>query len=137
MKRLRAIRRQLVEDGASEAPKAYVAGPMRGIPEYNAPAFAAATERLRAAGFDVFSPSEEDIALGIQAPPTGRTRKALRQFPIGADLKFIAEGDVVFLLEGWERSEGAQLEAYVARYLGVPLYTYPEGKEVAHVYARV
>jgi len=137
VKRLKAIRRQLVAEGAAEAPKTYVAGPMRGIPEYNAPAFAEATARLRKAGFEVFSPAEEDEVLGIVAPPTGRTRKALRRFPIGNDLKFIAEGDAVFLLEGWERSEGAMLEAYVAKYLGIPLYTYPDGKEVAHVYARV
>ena len=137
MKRLKAIRRQLVADGADDAPKAYVAGPMRGIPEYNAPAFAFATDALRRAGFEVFSPSEKDIALGIKAPPTGRTRKALRRFPIGSDLKWIAEGDAVFVLEGWQKSEGAMLETYVAKYLGIPIYTFPDGKEVTHVYARV
>lgn len=137
MKRFKTIRRQLSEESGREHPRVYVAGPMRGIPEYNAPAFAFATDALRRAGFEVFSPSEEDVALGIVPPPTGRTRKALRRFPIGNDLKFIAEGDGVFLLEGWEQSEGAMLEAYVARYLDIPLYTFPEGKEVAHVYARV
>lgn len=135
MKRLRAICRELAEE-SGRTPRVYVAGPMRGIPEYNAPAFALATDTLRRAGFEVFSPSEEDVALGITAPPTGRTRKALRRFPIGNDLKYIAEGDGVFLLEGWEKSEGAMLEAYVAKYLGIPVYTFPDAQEVPHVYVR-
>lgn len=133
---LKTIRRRLVAGGAPEAPRAYVAGPMRGIPQYNAPAFAVAAEALRDAGFYVFSPAEYDEEIGIVAPPTGRTRKSLRKFPIGNDLKFIAEGDIVFVLEGWEKSEGAMLEAYVARYLDIPVFTFPDGQEVEHVYVR-
>lgn len=135
--KLKTIRRLLISQGAPEAPSVYVAGPMRGLPNFNHEAFAQATVSLRKAGFEVFSPAEKDAELGIVPPPTGRTPKALRRFPIGSDLKWIAEGDAVFVLEGWEKSEGAVLETYVARYLGIPIYTFPEGKEVTSVFIRV
>lgn len=131
--RLNRIRRELAEDSGREAPHVYLAGPMRGIPHFNHEAFAHAAAALREAGFEVFSPAEKDSELGIVPPPTGRTPKALRRFPIGSDLKWIAEGDAVFVLEGWEGSEGALLETYVAKYLGIPIYTFPEGKEVTRV----
>ena len=40
--------------------KVYVAGPMRGIPEFNFPAFFAAADKLRGDGFAVFNPAERD-----------------------------------------------------------------------------
>lgn len=41
--------------------KIYLAGPMRGIPEFNFPAFHAMACRLRAEGNVVFNPAEKDI----------------------------------------------------------------------------
>ncbi len=40
--------------------KVYLAGPMRGLPLFNFPAFADAAAKLRAQGYDVFSPAERD-----------------------------------------------------------------------------
>ena len=40
--------------------KYYIAGPMRGIPEFNFAAFNAAAERLRRDGHLVFNPAERD-----------------------------------------------------------------------------
>ena len=108
-------------------PKCYLAGPMRGLPHWNHEAFASATRRLRRAGWEVFSPHEKDRELGITPPADGQTDEPLTAFPIGDDLKAIAEGDAVFVLPGWENSEGATLEVDVARRLKRPVYSYEKG----------
>lgn len=119
------------EDGSR--PKCYLAGPMRGYDDYNRPVFFAAAEELRLAGWEVFSPAEKDVELGITAPPGGITDKPLRAFPIGDDLKWIAESDAVFLLRGWEDSEGAALETEVAIRLGIPVYLYDDGTKITEL----
>lgn len=110
--------------------KIYVAGPMRGIPEFNFPAFHAATAKLRADGHEVFSPAEKDnerhgvdISKGnatgdedIAAKDHGfNLREAL-----GLDLAWIcAEADAIALLPGWENSKGATAEHATAVALGL------------------
>lgn len=49
------------ESPATSKQTAYLAGPMRGIPEYNFPAFYAAAAALRAHGLNVWSPAENDV----------------------------------------------------------------------------
>jgi len=41
--------------------RCYLAGPMRGIPEYNFPAFFAAATSIRDRGIEVWSPAENDV----------------------------------------------------------------------------
>lgn len=110
--------------------KIYVAGPMRGIPEFNFPAFHAATAKLRGEGWTVFNPAEKDnerhgkdISKGnlhgdeeVAAKEHGfNLREAL-----GCDLAFIcAEADAIALLPGWENSKGAKAEHATAIALGL------------------
>jgi hypothetical protein len=109
--------------------KIYLAGPMRGYAEFNAPAFHAAAIRLRADGHTVFSPAEHSVklfgdavrksaagdegAMGGEAMTIGRT-----VFHI--DLAWICmNADAVYLLPGWETSKGATAERAVALALGL------------------
>lgn len=110
--------------------KIYVAGPMRGIPEFNFPAFYAAAAKLRAAGFVVFNPAERDNekhgtdiskgnATGDESIATQQHGFNLRE-ALGADLEWIcAEADAIALLPGWERSKGANAEHATAIALGL------------------
>lgn len=107
--------------------KIYLAGAMRGIPDFNAPAFRNGARRLREAGHEVFSPVEHDELAGFdwsghsgnlaQAEDEGfGLRKAL-----AADLSWIClHADAVVMLPGWEKSLGATAEVATAHALGLP-----------------
>lgn len=105
----------------------YVAGPMRGIPGFNFPAFNDAAARLRKAGFVVFNPAERDIAHGFTGEGMtgnedlndGNIRFDLRQ-ALNDDLSWIAQhADIICLLPGWEKSAGARAEMSLAAALGL------------------
>jgi hypothetical protein len=108
--------------------KVYVAGPMRGVPEFNFPAFNAAAAQLRALGHEVFNPAERDIekygkgvnnAAGDMGQAVREVNFSLRD-ALGADLAWIcAEADAIALLPGWANSQGATAEAFTGVALGL------------------
>lgn len=108
----------------------YLAGPMRGYPKFNFPAFFAAAAKLRAEGHEVFSPAEKDIQKHgnklwenskgslVEAEKKGFSlREAL-----GLDLAYICKhADGVALLPGWKKSKGARAEKATAEALGLDI----------------
>ena len=86
----------------------YIAGPMAGIPDNNFPAFSAAEEWLEAQGWKPINPAKFDAVFGDN--PTGRLLDAV----CNAELAVIPHLDAIYLLRGWERSEGAKKELEVA-----------------------
>lgn len=106
----------------------YLAGPMRGIPNFNAPAFKAAATALREAGHIVFSPAERDELVHGPAAlwsPTGKLADAEAHgfdlhVALKADLIWLCDcADAIALLPGWETSRGATAERAVAKALGL------------------
>lgn len=115
--------------------RAYLAGPMRGIRDFNFPAFHAATARLRAAGHEVFNPAEKDEEMhgpDISRSDTGNLNDIKgRGFDLRAtlamDLDWICRhAEAVVLLPGWENSKGARAEMYVAQALGLQVLMYED-----------
>lgn len=113
--------------------KIYLAGPMRGIPNFNFPAFDYAAAKLRAQGFEVFSPAErdrvihgdklEDNATGDEAEATKAVGFSLRE-ALGADTHYICmTADAIALLPGWEKSSGANGEYALSKALGHTVIT--------------
>lgn len=97
--------------------KYYVAGPMRGLPDRNFPAFRSATLLLRSLGHEVFDPSElEDINEPLQ-PLSHYLRK---------DFRAICDCEEIVLLPGWEKSEGVRCELQIAEYLGMEVNVFDE-----------
>lgn len=123
--------------------KVYVAGPMRGIAEFNFPAFHAAAAYLRAEGHQVFNPAERDIehhgvdiskgnATGDEALAAATHGFNLRE-ALKDDLEFIClHADAVAVLPGWENSKGAQAEVATAYALGLRVFKYcaPDSQSV-------
>ena len=110
--------------------KIYLAGPMRGIPKFNFPTFAAHTQYLRNLGHIVFNPAEKDnekFGTDIsEGNLEGREDVAASQHgfslreALAADLAWIcAEADAIALLPGWRNSTGATAEHATAVALGL------------------
>jgi len=107
----------------------YLAGPMRGVPEYNFPAFREARARLREAGWTVICPAERDEDEGfVSAGLTGNEDLDDLDFSLPAALERcfldVLRSDAVALLPGWARSEGARAEVLVAILTGRRVFAY-------------
>jgi hypothetical protein len=106
----------------------YLAGPMRGLPHFNFPAFDYAAKLLRADGYIVFSPAERDreaYGVEIEHNPTGDETKVTNPACtindcMKADCNWICDrADAVALLPGWEKSTGANAELALGKALGL------------------
>lgn len=104
--------------------KVYLAGPMRGIPDLNFPAFHAAAKHLRSHGHDVFSPAENDIEKGYVGKPVDEIKRDC----IMDDLTYIARhADAVALLPGYQASKGVAVEVALAIFLDLKLWQLAPG----------
>lgn len=105
-------------------PKVYIAGPMRGIPLFNFPAFDAARDLAKAKGWDPISPADIDRDSGFHENDPNAdvyTPEVNRTFA-GRDVAAILslrgeEGDALALLPGWEGSTGALAELALAKWV--------------------
>lgn len=106
--------------------KVYIAGPMRGIKNFNREAFNLAEQDLRARGYDVYNPVTADIEAGID--PTSETGncldipdfdQAMFRGIVKRCIDAILQCDAIYLLHGYQHSMGARGELAVADWLGL------------------
>lgn len=97
--------------------KTYVAGPMRGIPLFNFPAFDAARDRLVAIGHSVISPADIDRQYGFDGVSGGvpSPRECIKRDVVA----ITEECDTIALLPGWEKSKGSAVEVALGLFLGL------------------
>ncbi len=109
----------------------YVAGPMRGFDLHNFPAFAAATKHLRALGHEVWSPAEHDVDVDGFDPahPVVHTLAHYME----RDLPEVCKCDALAMLDGWEKSEGANIEVYIGRAVGKKILKWDTLEEIAQL----
>lgn len=119
----------------------YIAGPMRGIENFNFQAFEDAYVRLRKQGLDVVSPHAIDIECGwvdvrgrSEVPlgdPFTNARRVFDSVELASDFSFeqairrdiseVTLCDALALLPGWEHSQGALIEKQVAEWCGIDI----------------
>lgn len=90
----------------------YVAGPMRGKKENNAEAFSRAEKRLRNRGLTVINPL--NIGRSIAPDEIVAGDADLLKTVMRIERMLIRHCDAIYLLEGWEESEGAKAELVTA-----------------------
>jgi nucleoside 2-deoxyribosyltransferase len=104
--------------------KAYIAGPMTGIPDFNHRSFNEAAERWREAGWEVVNPVELDD-----------TTHKPRSYYMRQDIKALMDCDAIAMLSGWEQSAGASAEQAAALAVGIPVFSAEHpGKYVMHAF---
>jgi hypothetical protein len=91
---------------------------MRGIEDFNFPAFDLAARNLREFGITVISPAEHDRECGIDAVSTPELTGEQLRAAILWDLEQVANCDGIYMLHGWENSKGARVEHALAIFLG-------------------
>ena len=111
-------------------PTIYIAGPMRGIEDFNFPAFDRQEELLKKQGWVVINPAELDRQHG--SPETGpmeydpTTDYEDREFMRDAlkrDLTVIAKDcTAIYCMSGFENSRGAKAEYHLAKAIGIDIY---------------
>lgn len=108
---------------------AYIAGPMRGLPQFNFPAFMEAERILVAQGWEVRNPATHDIDMGFDPRTKKGTNEELDEFDLltaaAWDLEqIVTECDAVVLLPGWKQSRGAKAEYAVAKWTNKVTYEF-------------
>lgn len=101
--------------------RVFIAGPMRGLPQYNFPAFYAAEETIAAAGHEVMNPARLDDEDGFDRDyeyAHDEMAEMIRSFASRNAAK-LAQCDAIALLPDWDVSEGAKLDLAFAQYLGI------------------
>lgn len=107
----------------------YIAGPMRGIPWFNFPAFDKAATALTLKGYNVINPAQLDRKVGFNPntlpvhtdwnviPPHFDLDAAIRR-----DVDAIMRSDELCLLPGWQNSKGANAEKQLAEWRGMKVW---------------
>lgn len=106
----------------------FLAGPMRGYPNFNFHTFQAARNALRSQGASVWCPAERDLLDGFN--PWGRDGTTEELAEVGFQMESALNRNIaallgchaVAVLPGWESSPGARTELAVALTRGIAVY---------------
>lgn len=110
-------------------PTIYIAGPMRGYPNWNYDTFHYFSKELKKIGWNVINPAEMDKNLQKQykninphnfSPDTNDNDQEFLRKALKDDMAIICdECTAIYLLKGWENSKGAKTERCLAIALGL------------------
>ncbi len=94
----------------TEPQRIYISGPMTGIEDLNFPAFHAEAKRLRGLGYEVVNPAE--LVIYENSGWLDCMKK---------DIAKMLTCEAICLLDGWQNSDGANLEVLIAHRLGIKI----------------
>lgn len=104
-------------------PLVYCAGPMRGIEDFNFPAFDQARDYLNGlGGYWVISPADVDREEGLELEDVDHVPDNIFELCMRRDLEVVTHAHAILLLPGWEGSLGANNELFVANACGAEVW---------------
>ena len=114
----------------SRTPTIYIAGKMRGIEDFNFPAFDRHHKLLENQGWKVVNPAELDRKYGSPSscpmeydPEINYDDREFMRVAMKRDCIAICdECTAIYMLAGWEDSRGANAEHQLAKSLGLTVY---------------
>lgn len=95
--------------------KIYIAGPITGMDDGNRAAFDTAERVLREAGYETVNPHSIKLPLDVD------WHVAMRKC-----IGFLVRCDGVALIDGWDNSEGARIEKWIAEQVRIPVKMFGE-----------
>ena len=98
----------------------YIAGRMTGMPGNNYEQFNAKAKQLRAMGWNVVSPAEMDLEVGLS--PDREYSMDDYRMACKRDLKALEDCDAIYMMHGYETSPGASWEWAYAKLHGKDIY---------------
>jgi hypothetical protein len=120
------LEKEVIDGPPPGMQKMYLSGPMTGVPEWNHPLFHRVAAEFRLGGFEVCNPAEFF---------DGDTTKERKDYMREA-IKYLLEADTVVLLPGWDKSEGARMEAKIATELDLIIVEYVDNEDSAQEFHR-
>ena len=94
--------------------KIYISGPISNTDNNYPESFKRAAEYLRHLGYDIVDPTT------IDPPPEPIRNQSIWVYYMREGIKRLMDCDRIYMLEGWENSEGARLEQMIAKQLRMP-----------------
>jgi hypothetical protein len=100
--------------------KIYISGRMTGIKDFNFPKFFEIETMLQSKGYETFNPAKftQDYCKQVQCKPEDIDRI----FLLKEDIENLLCCDAIYMIAGWEHSEGARAEWGNAVLLKYPIY---------------
>jgi hypothetical protein len=96
----------------------YISGPIKDI--YNAKElFYSAQSKLTNEGYKVINPFE---IINDNGTFVSGSNKELYEFYLRMDIRELTFCDSIYILKGWEKSNGANIELNVAKAIGLKIY---------------
>jgi len=111
-------------------PTIYIAGPMRGVENYNYDAFDRQSKLMRKQGWRVINPAEMDRDISSPDadpmsfdPTTNYDDREFMREALRRDVVAICdECTAIYMMSGWETSRGAKAEWHLAKALGLEIF---------------
>lgn len=112
--------------GNKKYKKVYISGPMTGIENLNKFEFKKYEEKFKNLNFEVINPhnlfSKDEVKLMDDLLKEKKiTFEEHHSFFMKRDIKEMMNCDFLTVLNGWEKSKGANIEVYIARNLKMPI----------------